>query len=195
MSATLKRAHGEDTARGRATGRALRGERSDESQAREDELRMAARSHRADVRDEHPPRGRRGGRRAQAQMRVHFAPRRRRDVSDEAVEAGTALVKAAHDRTTHGRHRTVLGLDRADRRVLGARTRLRKAKRAAKRARFAQVLRGDVVRAGRLSRFAEAERLHLDELEATRGIVLECIVRHRDARASCCPRARVLRDG
>mgnify|MGYP003687268929 FL=1 len=38
----LKRAHGEDTARGRATGGALCGERSDELQAREDELRMAS---------------------------------------------------------------------------------------------------------------------------------------------------------
>jgi len=70
----LKRAHGEDTARGRATGRALRGERGDKLQARVDELRMAARGHRADVRDEHLPRGRRGGRRAQAHAIAVCAP-------------------------------------------------------------------------------------------------------------------------
>jgi len=194
----FKRAHGKHAARGRATGRALRGERSGELQAREDELRMAARRHRADVQDGHPPRDRRGGRRAQAQTQVHFAPRRRRDVSDEAVEAETALAKAAHDRTTHGRHRAVLGLDRANRRVLGARTRLRKAKCAVKRARLAQVLRGDgalasgdtVVRAGRVPRFAKADRLDLDELKATRGIVLECYVRYRDAQTPPSPRAR-----
>jgi len=40
----LRRAHWEDAARGRATGGALRGERSDELHAREDELRMAERT-------------------------------------------------------------------------------------------------------------------------------------------------------
>jgi len=49
MSATSSERMGEHTARGRATGRALRGEWSDESQARVDELRMASRGHRADV--------------------------------------------------------------------------------------------------------------------------------------------------
>jgi len=101
------------------------------------------------------------------------------------------------------------GLDRAYHRGLGARTRLRKAKRDVQRARLAQIHRGDgalasgdtVVRAERVPRFAKADRLHLDMLEAARGIVPECNVRHRDARAPRSPRARahgverVLRDG